>query len=105
MDAPCDHINARSTMLESISWDMPRPICTFFDFLISAPPRSRSSQLVGPFGKPAGSHSDLRKLPGSGTQPGEYAKNRPVVGLSVDLRQTSNWLPQRLLASSVTSLR
>ena len=60
MDAPCVHMRPRRTMLESISWDMPRPICTPLDFLISAPPRSRSSHVAGPFGNPTGSQSDLR---------------------------------------------
>jgi hypothetical protein len=59
-DAPYDHISARRIMLESISWDMPRPSWMPLLFLISAAPLSRSSQLVGPLPKPTGSHSDLR---------------------------------------------
>src|SRR5215204_5441495 len=101
IDAPCDHMSARMTMLESISWDMPRPIWMPLLFLISAPILSRSSQLVGPSAMPAPSHRLLRKLPGSGTQPGENAEYLPVVGLNEDLRHSSICWPQRRLAASV----
>ena len=45
-------------MLESISWDMPMPSWVPLLFLISAPPWSSSSQVVGPFGRPTPCHSD-----------------------------------------------
>jgi hypothetical protein len=59
-EAPNDHIRARPAMLESISWDMPMPSWVSLVFLISAPPWSSSSQVLGPLGMPTAVHSEVR---------------------------------------------
>jgi hypothetical protein len=56
IDAPYDHSSARPAMFESISCDIPIPTWMPWLFLISAPPRSRSSHVLGPFGRPTGVH-------------------------------------------------
>ena len=68
----------------------PRPIWTPLRFLISAPPRSRSSQVVGPFGSPTGSHRRLAVVAGVGHPAGrvrvELAGGRVEAGLAAQLQ-------------------
>src|ERR1700756_5638635 len=64
---PNDQSSARMAILLSSSCESPRPQGWPVASRIFLPPPRSSSQVSGPFGKPASAHQSLCQLPGSGT--------------------------------------